>query len=214
MNKIFKPNPIWPAVFIAASIAASLVRFTPFLAGKLNFTLFDLYAPIAGGLFGAGFGALAVLAASLGNLVLQHSYSLAGALHLLPVLFGVWYFAAKRRLVAIIPVLAILGFWATPVGREVWYYPLFWLIPLVCLHFKDKSVWVNALGATFTAHAAGGVLWALFLVPPASVWQALIPVVIAERLIFTVTIVLSYKLVLAVKREILQSKPLISSIDE
>ncbi len=94
----------------------------------------------------------------------------------------------------LIPVAAIIGFLASPIGREVWYYPLFWLIPIVMSFYKEKSVVANALGATFTTHAIGGALWIQFFAPPASVWIGLIPIVIVERTIFTITTVGVYLL--------------------
>jgi hypothetical protein len=195
MNKILNHNLIWPAVFIAASIAASFIRFTPFLVGKLNFTMFDLYAPIAGGLFGSTLGALTVFSTALMNLIIQHAYNPAAFLHLIPVIFGAWYFGTNKKLIALVPLLAILAFWVHPIGRAAWYYPLLWIIPVLCVFFKDRSVIANALGATLTSHAVGGVLWLFFFSPPPAFWVSLIPVVIIERLIFTAVSVIMYALV-------------------
>lgn len=194
-NPFNKNQLLWLLIFVAVSIVASLIRFAPLLVGKLNFTLFDLYAPLAGGWFGSILGPLLVLAVALVNLLIQHSYNLASLLHLFPVVFGAWYFASHKRRVALVPLVAILGFWLTDSGRAVWYYPLFWVIPILCVFFKDRSIVLNALGATFTAHAVGGLLWVYFFAPPASVWINLIPIVIVERLIFTGVSVIVYVLV-------------------
>lgn len=194
-NPFSKNQLLWPLLFVALSILASLVRFAPFLVGKLNFTLFDLYAPVAGGWFGAILGPVLVFTVALVNLTVQHSYNLASILHLFPAIFGAWYFASHKRAVALIPLLAIFGFWMTSISRTVWYYPLFWLIPIVVVFFKDRFLVLNALGATFTAHAVGGVLWLYFFAPPAPVWINLIPIVIVERLIFASASVIAYGLV-------------------
>lgn len=199
MNKIqFTKNQILFILgFMAFSVFASTINFTPFLAGdKLNFNLFDLYAPVAGGFFGAISGVVSVLVVGLVNLLFRQDFNLAAWLHVFPVLFGTWYFASSKKLVKIvIPALAIIGFLSSPIGREVWYYPMFWLIPIAMSFLKEKSVLARALGATFTAHAVGGVAWIHFFAPPAAVWVNLIPIVIIERTIFTLTTAAVYMLV-------------------
>lgn len=182
--------------FIAISLAATYVKFTPVLVGKLNFTLFDLYAPAAGGFFGPIIGAIAVLAVGLVKLLIGQSFGQASILHLFPVLFGALYFGLNKKYFNIaIPAIAIIGFLSFPNGREVWYYPMLWLIPIITSFYKEKSVAANALGATFTTHAVGGLLWIYFFNPPASVWSTLFPIVIIERSIFAITTVVVYLLV-------------------
>ncbi len=66
-----------------------------------------------------------------------------------------------------------------------------WLIPLAA-YFKRDWLYLRALGATFTAHAVGGAAWVWAFNLPASVWQGLIPVVAAERLLFAVGISAAY----------------------
>lgn len=200
-----KNKKLFFAIFIALSIAASFINFTPFIVGKLKFTLFDLYAPIAGGFFGPLPGTAAVFVVELANLLIKQTFTTAGILHLFPVIFGALYFGTNKKLINLVPVIAMIGFIAHPVGREVWYYAMFWLIPLLASVFKKHLV-ANALGATFTTHAVGGLLWIYFFSPPAAVWQGLIPIVITERLIFTLTSVIVYVLVRKVIHAVYQSK--------
>lgn len=189
---------IYFLIFIALSLLATRLNFTPFLVGReLKFTVFDLYAPIAGGFFGPAVGAGAVLLVELTNLLIRQTFTTAGLLHLFPVMFGAWYFGSKGRLVNLVPVLAIIGFVLHPIGREVWYYSLFWLIPLLTAFYKNNLL-ANALGATFTTHAVGGLLWIYAFNPPAAIWNGLIPIVITERLIFTLTTVVVYLVVMKV----------------
>lgn len=191
--KYNKSQLISLAAFAATSVAASQMIFTPFVAGQnSNFTFFDLYAPIAGGLFGPVAGVLAVLITQISNLLLRQTFTLAGILHLFPVMFGVWYFGSNKRLINLIPLIAIAYFVINPTSREVWYYSLFWLIPMLCHPFKEKSLLARALGATFTTHAVGGLLWVYFFNPPAVVWAGLIPIVIMERLVFALTSAIMY----------------------
>jgi hypothetical protein len=58
--------------------------------------------------------------------------------------------------------------------------------------FYKKNLFLNSLGATFTSHAVGSViyLYAFGLTP--AIWLSLIPVVFLERGFFTVGIFISY----------------------
>ena len=194
--KLNKQQLIIIAIFAGLSILASRINFAPFVAGhNLKFTFFDMYAPIAGGLFGSLAGMVAVFAVEVYNLLFRQTFSLAAILHLFPVIFGAWYFGSNKKLVNLVPFIAIIGFVANPVSREVWHYSLFWLIPIVCHKFKERSLVARSLGATFTAHAAGGLLWIYFFNPPAAVWNSLIPIVIMERTIFALVSVVTYVLI-------------------
>lgn len=194
--KLNKQQLIIILAFVGLSVLATKINFTPFVAGhNLKFTFFDMYAPIAGGLFGSLAGMAAVFLVEVCNLLLRQSFSLAGFLHLFPVLFGAWYFGSNRKLINLIPAIAIVGFIVHPTGRGVWYYSLFWLIPIICQTFKERSLIARSLGATFTAHAAGGLLWIYFFNLPAAVWDSLIPVVIMERLVFTATSAIMYLII-------------------
>ena len=90
---------------------------------------------------------------------------------------------------------AIVAFIAHPIGRDVWYFTLFWTIPIIAYFLRDRFLLARALGSTFTAHAVGGALWIWTFSLPASVWEALIPVVATERLLFAFGITGSFILV-------------------
>lgn len=163
------------------------------LAGSdVSFTLFDLFAPVTTAFLGPVVGIISVFAMTLGNLVYSGGeFTTASIIRLFPILFAVYYFARKDKSNIVIPALAMIAFWVHPVGREVWYYALFWLIPIVA-YFRRDILFVRALGSTFTAHAVGGALWIWFIGLPASVWISLIPIVAAERLLFAAGISASY----------------------
>ncbi len=131
-----------------------------------------------------------------------------------------WAYRQKQTLPTLLqyglPILAIILFWVHPAIWGTWamLYPLYWLIPLLVLlsagplgswldkndswlnngHFKTVRRWGawmgRALGATFTQHAIGGVLW-LYTIPASqnpAFWLALIPLVAIERLVFSMGI--------------------------
>jgi hypothetical protein len=188
-------KPLLFAVYVLAGILALQVPFTKLIGADVKFTLFDLFAPIAGGIFSPLLGLSSVLAIVLANFALVGgALTVASLVRILTPLFATWYFASRNKLPALVSLIAIIAFVAHPIGRTVWYFSLFWTIPIVASYFKEKHLLARALGATFTAHAIGGAAWIWAFNLPATVWQSLIPLVILERTIFTIGIASSYKL--------------------
>ena len=185
---------IFALIFVVVGFIFLQIPVNQLAGSKVSFTLFDLFAPITGALLGPVLGIVSVFAITVVNFFYTGGeFSTGAIIRLFPILFAVYYFAKKDRSNIAIPALAILVFWAHPVGREVWYYALFWLIPIAA-YFRRDILFVRALGSTFTAHAVGGALWIWFIGLPAGVWISLIPVVAVERLLFAAGIGLSYVL--------------------
>ncbi|MEX2027985.1 MAG: hypothetical protein WD988_00615 [Candidatus Curtissbacteria bacterium] len=184
-------------LFLIAFVILGLVAFqipVNALAGaNVKFTLFDLFGPIAGAFLGTPLGIVSVLVTQIANIIYHGTAVDKGVIiRLLPTLFAVWVFARRDRLGLLIPVAAIISFNLNPVGRSVWFYSLFWTIPLVLWKFREKSLLARSLAATFTAHSVGGAIWIWAFNLPAAVWQGLIPVVILERSIFALGIGASF----------------------
>ncbi|MBI2541441.1 hypothetical protein HYV80_01915 [Candidatus Woesearchaeota archaeon] len=161
------------------------------------FTLFQFFGPVAGAFLGPAVGVLSVLIAEVASkLYTNASFDWITALRLLPMLFAAWYFGAKKdKLSFLVPVAAILLFIAHPVGRQVWFFSLFWTIPIVIKLLPKKyseKAFLKSLGATFTAHAVGGAMWNYIVPMTPAAWIALIPIVIYERLLFAGGITASY----------------------
>ncbi len=136
-------------------------------------------------------------------------------LHPLPLTVGIptllaalsWKVSHKKDLFnsslhLFFPLMAIALFILSPNGKEAWLYTLYWLIPVLCC-FGRNNLFKRSLQSTFTAHAAGSVMW-VYLTPLSSQqWLALIPVVAIERLIATFFAILAIKAfsqILTVKR--------------
>jgi hypothetical protein len=186
---------LWFAVlFIILGFIALQIPATQLAGSGAKFTLFDAFAPIAGGFLGSVPGAISVLLMQLVNFAVHgfHTVDQGTIIRLFPVLFAAIYFGRKNALNLIVPILAILSFNLNPVGREVWYYSLFWLIPVAAYFYQERSLIVRALGATFAAHAVGGAIWIWTFHLPKAVWVSLIPIVAMERLMFAAGIVVSY----------------------
>jgi len=169
------------------------------LVGANNqfFTLFQFFGPVAGAFLGPVVGVLAVLIAEVASKIVNHAaFDLVTILRLTPMLFAAWYFGTKKdKLSFLVPIAAIILFVAHPVGRQVWFFALFWAIPIIIKLLPKKygeKAFLRSLGATFTAHAVGGAMWNYIVPMTPEAWVALIPIVIFERLLFAGGIAISY----------------------
>lgn len=87
------------------------------------------------------------------------------------------------------------AFIAHPVGSQAFLYSFYWLIPVAIYLMGRNSLFAQALGSTFTAHAVGSVIWLYANPMTPEIWLALIPVVLVERLVFASGIVLVYQII-------------------
>jgi len=199
LNKVFtKKRVFFIAIFTVLVLIGKQINFSP-LVGADNqfFTLFQFFGPIAGGFLGSIIGALAVLFAEVIDFfIVGKEATLINILRLSPMIFAAYYFGTKKKnLSIIVPIIAIAAFVLHPVGREVWFFTLFWTIPIIAKLLPKKysnSLISRSLGATFTAHAVGGAFWIWTIPMTAGQWIALIPIVIYERLLFAAGIAISY----------------------
>lgn len=195
-----KKKIIFILLFAVIGFILLQVPFTKLLGADTRFTAYDFFSPVAGGFLSTWFGFIAVVVAQLGNFFYKLSigtpFDLALVARIFPTLFGVLFFATKSRKILLVSLIAIVGWWLNPIGRQVWYFPLiFWLIPVITFFLKERYLFARALGATFTIHSVGGLIWIWTFNLPASAWQALIPQIIVERLLFAGGITLSYILI-------------------
>lgn len=186
-----------------------------FLAGsKVKFTAFDIFAPVSGAFVGTAFGVASVLVAQIINIFGSGvPFDKGAIIRLIPTLFAIWFFAKKDRRQLLIPLIAIISFNLNPVGRSVWFYSLFWLVPYIVWPLRERFLIARSLGATMTAHAVGGAIWIWAFNLPAAVWISLIPIVIVERMIFALGISANYILVNNVLKFIIEKKLLPKGIE-
>jgi hypothetical protein len=199
LDKIFsKKGLVFLLIFSVLTFVGLKINFSPLIgADNQFFTLFQFFGPIAGGFLGPIIGAFSVLIALVTNFfVVGKEFTLINVLRIAPMLFAAYYFGSKKKnWSVIVPLIAMAAFIAHPVGRTVWFFTLFWTIPIIARLLPAKysmGVPLKSLGATFTAHSVGGALW-IWTVPMTSgQWIALIPIVIFERLLFAAGIGISY----------------------
>ena len=192
-----KKNVLFIIIFAVLGFLALQIPVAQLAGSKVKFVLYDAFAPIAGSFIGTLPGVVSVFFMQFVNF-LAHGAIVEDAgtiIRFLPMLFAVLYFARKGKLNLIIPVLAIIAFVVHPIGRTVWYFAIFWTIPIIAYFLHDRFLLARALGATFTAHAVGGALWIWFFALPAPVWISLIPVVVLERVFFALGIAVSFLIV-------------------
>jgi len=199
LNKLItRKGALFLLIFSILVFAGDRINFSK-LVGADNqfFTLFQFFGPVAGAFLGPVVGVLSVLIAEVASKVYTNSaFDYVTVLRLTPMLFAAWYFGTRKDKISfLVPVAAIILFVAHPVGRQVWYFSLFWTIPMIVKMLPKKygeKAFLRSLGATFTAHAAGGAMWNYIVPMTPEAWIALIPIVIFERAIFASGITLSY----------------------
>lgn len=192
-----KRNILFIVIFTILGFIALQIPIAQLEGSKAKFMVYDAFAPVAGAFIGSLPGVVAVFLMQFVNFLAHGAVieDVGTIIRFLPMLFAVLYFARKDKFNLIIPMLAIIAFVIHPIGRTVWYFALFWTIPIIAYFLRDKFLMARALGATFTAHAVGGALWIWFFALPASVWISLIPVVALERSFFALGICVSFILV-------------------
>lgn len=216
MKKLNK-KLLFLAIFTILGFLSLQVPFNKLAGSNVSFTLFDFFAPIAGAFLGPWYGIGSVFAVEVANnLIKQTPWSTGAIIRLFPILFATFYFATIQKkgsgkYILAVPVLAILVFLAHPNGRQVPYYTLFWVIPFITYRFRN-NLYMKSLGATFTAHSVGGMMWIWAFNLKPEVWKGLIPVVISERLLFAAGIAVSY-LVIKHTLAYLASKKILPKLD-
>lgn len=188
-------------LFMAGAAIAEQLNFSTIIgAPNAAFTAFQFFGPIVASFLGLGLGLAALLLSQAFNfVVLGKAVTAINILRLSTMMFAAYYFArvdfgAKKDYVTVgVPLACMALFLLTPAGGQAWYYSLYWLIPVAVAVFGwSKNLVARSLGATFTAHAVGSVIFAYSYSYTADMWTGLIPVVAYERLMFTAGIVVSY----------------------
>ena len=199
LNKLItKKGLLFLHIFSILVFAGDRINFSKLIGAVSQFfTLFQFFGPVAGAFLGPVVGVLAVLIAEVASKIYTHSaFDLVTVLRLTPMLFAAWYFGTKKDKASfLVPIAAIVLFIAHPIGRQVWYFSLFWTIPIIIKllpkQYGEKA-FLRSLGATFTAHAVGGAMWNYIVPMTPGAWIALMPIVIYERLLFAAGIAISF----------------------
>lgn len=181
--------------FIAAMKIASFVKIS-FLVGSsmIWFSGINAVLPLSGA-FGGVLGAcLLFVMRQLMHLIFFKTISLSFLAFCVPGFCASLYWATNHYSIRVaLPLLCMGLFVAHPVGVQAFVYSLYWLIPVILYAVSQRSLFLNALGSTFVAHAVGSVIW-LYTVPmTAGMWIGLMPIVIVERVLFALGMIIAYR---------------------
>lgn len=179
-------------LFTALVFIGKQINFSALVGAESQFfTLFQFFGPIAGGFLGPFAGMATVFLSQITEIfIFGKELQWLTVLRFLPMVFAAFYFSRKTEhnlLKVMIPLLCIILFIAHPIGRQVWFYSLFWLIPIIAVIVPKKwpgQLLLRSYGATFMAHAVGGAIWIYSVPMTAAQWLALIPVTAYERFLF------------------------------
>jgi hypothetical protein len=191
-------NSLKTASFAGIAKISGLMKIS-FLVGSqmIWFSATNSVLPLAGAFGGVMGSGLVFLARQLIHLILFKTVSLSFLAFCIPGLCASLYWATQHYAIRLLLPIACMGlFIIHPVGSHASVYSLYWLIPIVLYFIPRKSLFLQALGSTFIAHAVGSVIW-LYTVPmAATAWIALMPMVLFERLAFALGMVIAHQLFL------------------
>jgi len=186
-----KRKILFSIIFTVLGFLAFQISISHIIGSSQNFTLFELLGPIGGMFLGPVLGAISAFVVRAFNVIMGHQQlDFLTIIRFLPAMLAAAYFGLKQKKTAIIFPICIILFLLNPIGRQAWMYSAIWLIPFVATFWKKRLV-LNTLGATFTAHAVGSVIFLYTFGLTPAVWISLIPVVFIERGIFTLGIWIS-----------------------
>ncbi len=183
------------------------VKFGPVLGTNMKFSLSVFFGPTLAKIFGIGYGTATIILTHLIGLVagIYKIKSLKDYFTFFPIIFAGIYFSrifkGNKKLI-FIPLICILLFIINPIGRTVWFYSGFWLIPILISLFKEKldkvlkfplfKIYGYSLSSAFIDHAIGSVIYLYLLKIPGKFWVAAIPMTIIERLMIAAGIEFCY----------------------
>ncbi|MDR3646056.1 MAG: hypothetical protein P4L22_00780 [Candidatus Babeliales bacterium] len=212
IRSIFKKSPIFILNLIVLHFA-KLIKFSLMLGSTaMFFSMSNIAVPMVGIVGG--------LVYYVNFFAIQFLYKFLigsgsiGIGYYIPQFFAsAYWLSPSKYLRLVVPLLCMGLFVLHPVGGQAWVYSTFWLIPMIISFVGFNNTFLRALGSTFVAHAVGSVIW-IYTVPMiATQWISLIPVVIAERLLFASGMVAVYYAVNFVRslsnQKILLSKKLV-----
>jgi len=186
--------------FLKTASYASILKISglmkvSFVVGSqmIWFSATNAVLPLAGafgGIMGCG---LVFLLRQLIHLFFFKTVSLSFLAFCIPGFFASLYWATNHFAIKLLLPVACIGLFVIhPIGAQAFVYSLYWLIPVVLYFVPQRSLFLQALGSTFIAHAVGSVIW-LYTVPmTATMWMGLMPIVLFERILFALGMVIAH----------------------
>ena len=153
-------------------------------AGTAYFSGVNIVGPLLGAWYGLA-GAASILGARVVFKSIFNNMVFTPLVYHIPNICAASYWMpGKRALKIAIPAVCMILFLVHPVGIQAWFYTSFWLIPMALSLVPGRSLFLTALGSTFTAHAVGSVLWLYWIPMAPETFALLMPIVPFERLAY------------------------------
>lgn len=182
-------------------LVLSQIKFSQILGTKMRFSLAVIFGPTLAKIFGIKFGTIVIILSQilgifLGILKFEGTKDI---FVFFPIIFAGIFFSQilkNKRNQIILPLLCIFLFNLHPIGKKVWFYSLFWTIPVFLSFFKIPkfSLFGKSLATAFVDHGVGSVIYLYLLNIPAPFWIQAIPLTILERLFIGSGILICYLL--------------------
>lgn len=188
--------------FLFGVIVSSKIKFHRIFGLEMKFSLLTIFGPVVDAFLPSIMTISAILGARVVEILtgIVRPKDIISWFVYVPILFASCYFGrvVKKsrdpfRYLITTPAACIALFVLHPIGAQVWYFSLYWLIPIIIavasniidyrLHDIPKT-YLYALGATFIDHCVGSVMFLYAYNIPAIYWNMAIPFVIIERLLF------------------------------
>ncbi len=183
------------AASYAAMLKISGLMKVSFVVGSqmIWFSATNAILPLSGafgGIMGCG---LVFLLRQLIHLFFFKTVSLSFLAFCVPGFFASLYWATNHFAIKLLLPIVCMGLFVMhPIGVQAFVYSLYWLIPVLLYFVPQRSLFLQALGSTFIAHAVGSVIW-LYTVPmTATMWMGLMPIVLFERILFALGMVIAH----------------------
>ena len=182
------------AGWLCALYKASLIKISFIVGSK---ALFFSGASVMGPLLGSCANIWICSAVLLGRMIIKMviTGSWAGtlfALHVPGWLAAISWVRPSLCTKVLVPLICMGLFMAHPVGGQVWFYTLYWLIPMGLYSGGYRSIFGQALSTTFIAHAVGSVMHLYTYAMAPGNWVLLMPIVPVERLLFASAMTIIY----------------------
>ncbi|MDW8033770.1 MAG: hypothetical protein RMI79_02285 [Nitrososphaerota archaeon] len=208
------PKVLFTVFFMALFMVLTKIKFWPIFGTESSFSFGAIFGPVIPRFLNVYWGASAIMLSRILGFAIGYykmgdisnlAKFLASWLTFVPIIASGIYFAkvfkGDKRLI-VIPLLSILMFLLHPIGREVWYYSLFWTLPIIIAFLKPRidslirnhvvQVYVYSVGSSFTDHAIGSILYLYLSNIPSWAWIQAIPFTPVERAIFAAGITFFY----------------------
>lgn len=231
-KKILIIKIFFSILFSSLFIVLTKVKITPIIGTNSSFSASVLFGPTISKFLGISFGTGSLLFAHFFGVIvgIYKIKSMMSYFTFFPIIFAGIYFARifrSDKKLFWFPLACISLFILHPIGNSVWFYSLFWSIPLIISIGKERiekiiknyvaRVYLYSLGTAFVDHAVGSVLFLYFMNIPREAWLMAIPLTIIERLIIAAGITLSYffvKISIKTLKELFQSLAIVEIEDE